>query len=121
MEIQNHFDKIQKYTKLSGNEIYELVRLIESRITFIINGRLLNNIFHSSVLVCPITTNVISYTNPLRVHLAKGMANLHQDCEVMIDQIKAIDSKRLIKKIGDLPQSLIQQVKDDILIIFDFN
>ena len=35
LEIQNHFDKIQKYTKLNDIEIYELVRLIESRITFI--------------------------------------------------------------------------------------
>jgi len=91
------------------------------RPVLVVQTDLLNKIFHSSVLVCPITTNVISYTNPLRVHLAEGMANLHQDCEVMIDQIRAIDSKRLIKKIGDLPQFLIQQVKDDILIVFDFN
>ena len=35
MEIQNHFDKIQKYTKLTDSEIYELIRLIESRIDFI--------------------------------------------------------------------------------------
>jgi mRNA interferase MazF len=91
------------------------------RPVLIVQTDLLNNIFHSSVLVCPITTNIVNYTNPLRVHLAKGMANLHQDCEVMIDQIRAIDSKRLIKKIGNFPQFLIQQVKEDILIMFDID
>ena len=91
------------------------------RPVLVVQTDLLNKIFHSSVLVCPITTNVISYTNPLRVHLAQGTANLHQDCDVMIDQIRAIDSKRLIKKIGNLPQHLIQQVKENILIIFDFD
>ena len=91
------------------------------RPVLVVQTDLLNKIPHASVLICPITTNVVSYTNPLRVHLAKEMANLHQDCDVMIDQIRAIDSKRLRKKIGDLPQSLIQQVKDNILIMFDFN
>jgi predicted nucleic acid-binding protein len=48
MEIQNHFDKIQKYTKLNGIEIYELVRLIESRITFIDERLLPYNIIENA-------------------------------------------------------------------------
>ena len=89
------------------------------RPVLVVQTDLLNRVLHSSVLVCPITTDVISYINPLRVHLVKGTANLHQNCDVMIDQIRAIDNKRLIKKIGDLPQDLIPQVKDNILILFD--
>ena len=69
------------------------------RPVLVVQTNLLNRILHSSVLVCPITTNVVSYINPLRVHLVKGTANVHQNCEVMVDQIRAIDSKRLIKKL----------------------
>ena len=55
----------------------------------------------------------------LRVFVPKGTANLLQDCDIMIDQIRVIDNKRLIKKIGSLPQSVAEQVKENILIIFD--
>ncbi len=44
----------------------------------------------------------------LRVHLTKGMANLQEHCDIMIDQIKAIDNKRLIKKVGMMPADLIE-------------
>jgi mRNA interferase MazF len=37
----------------------------------------------------------------------------------MIDQIRAIDNKRLIKKLGSLPIGLSQRVKENILIILD--
>ena len=39
----------------------------------------------------------------------------------MIDQIRAIDNKRLIKRIGSLPEKLVEQVKENILIILDIN
>jgi len=31
------------------------------------------------------------------------MAKLHENCDILIDQIRAIDNSRLIKKAGDLP------------------
>jgi mRNA interferase MazF len=47
------------------------------------------------------------------------MANLHENCDVMIDQIRAIDNKRLIKKVGNLPVELIENIKENIAIIID--
>jgi mRNA interferase MazF len=47
------------------------------------------------------------------------MANLLENCDIMIDQIRAIDNKRLIKKIGDLPNELIDIVKENLKIILD--
>ena len=55
----------------------------------------------------------------LRVHLKKGMANLHEDCDIMVDQIRAIDNKRLIKKVGILPTDLVEKVKGNITILLD--
>jgi mRNA interferase MazF len=37
----------------------------------------------------------------------------------MIDQIRAIDNKRLTKKLGTLPDELIDLVKENIQIVLD--
>ena len=47
------------------------------------------------------------------------MANLHDNCDIMIDQIRAIDNKRLIKKVGKLPIELEEKVKENISIVID--
>ncbi|MEX2566900.1 MAG: type II toxin-antitoxin system PemK/MazF family toxin [Cyclobacteriaceae bacterium] len=84
-----------------------------------IQTNLLNTIPHPSTIVCPITTNVKKDAEILRVHLKKGTANLNQACDIMIDQIRAIDNKRLTKKIGSLPDEFIVRVKENILIVLD--
>jgi len=55
----------------------------------------------------------------LRVHLSKGSAKLKEDCDIMIDQVRAIDNKRLLKKIGELNQEQINFIKSNLEIIFD--
>ena len=37
----------------------------------------------------------------------------------MIDQIRAIENKRLIKKVGDLPEKLIDTIKENLIITID--
>ena len=85
----------------------------------VVQTNLLNKIPHPSTIVCPVTSNVKKDSEILRVHLEKGMAKLNQDCDIMIDQIRAIDNKRLIKKVGSLPQDIIELVKENIQIIID--
>jgi len=91
------------------------------RPVLIVQTNLLNKIPHLSTLVCPLTTNLTSDSIILRIPVSAGTANLHQNCDVMIDQIRAIDNKRLIKKIGTLPKQLIEQFKENILILFDIS
>jgi len=91
----------------------------KTRPVLIIQTNLLNKIPHPSTLVCPITTNVEKEADILRVHLKKGMANLSENCDVMIDQIRAIDNTRLIKKIGDIPTDLKDIIKENINIVLD--
>lgn len=91
----------------------------KTRPVLTIQTNLLNKIPHPSTIVCPITTNVKKDADILRVHLSKGIANLHQSCDIMIDQIRAIDNKRLTKRIGILPEELIEKVKENIMIVLD--
>lgn len=91
----------------------------KTRPVLVIQTNLLNKIPHPSTIVCPITKNIEKDSDILRVHLKKRMANLHENCDIMIDQIRAIDNKRLIKKVGDLPTELIDKVKENIIITLD--
>lgn len=91
----------------------------KTRPVLILQTNLLNQIPHPSTIICPITTKIEKDADILRVHLKKGMANLNENCDIMIDQIRAIDNTRLVKKIGDLPSSLKEKVKENIMITLD--
>ena len=69
--------------------------------------------------MCPITTNIKLDSEILRVHLTKGSAKLKEDWDIMIDQIPAIDNKRLLKKIGDLSEEQIALTKKNLCIVLD--
>jgi len=88
------------------------------RPVLIVQTNLLNN-EHPSTLICPITTNVEKESEILRVHIKKGSANLKIESDIMIDQLRAIDNRRLLNKIGELTKDLQSVVKDNIKIILD--
>ena len=90
----------------------------KTRPVLIVQNDILNKI-HPSTLICPITTNVKLESQILRVHLKKGTAKVKESSDVMIDQLRAIDNKRLIKKIGDLPLDLAERVKENMKIVLD--
>ena len=76
---------------------------------------------HPSTIICPITTNVAPESDILRVHIKRGPANLKSESDIMIDQIRAIDNRRLTSKVGELPKDLQQKVKENIRIILDLD
>ncbi len=91
----------------------------KTRPVLAVQTNLLNKIKHPSTIICPITTNVKKDSEILRVHLKKGIANLHQDCDIMIDQVRAIDNNRLVKRTGKLPKDLSEIVSENLRIVLD--
>ncbi len=71
----------------------------KTRPVVIVQTDLLNET-HLSTLICPITTNVKPEIELLRVHLKKGQLDKLSD--ILIDQVRAIDNSRFLKKIGQL-------------------
>jgi len=65
------------------------------------------------------TTNVKLESLILRDHLKKGIAKVKENCDVMIDQLRAIQNKRLIQKIGELPKEITERVNEKIQIVLD--
>src|SRR6185312_11434468 len=90
----------------------------KTRPVAILQTDLLNK-FHPSTIVCPITTNVKPYSEILIVHLTKGATRLKEDCDIIIDQIRTIDNKGLLKKIGALNEEQIEAIKKNISIVLD--
>jgi mRNA interferase MazF len=90
----------------------------KTRPVVIVQTNLLNNL-HPSTLICPLTTNIQLKSEILRVHLKKDMSNLKEDCDIMVDQLRAIDNRRLQKKIGNVPQEKINNLRDSIIAILD--
>ena len=93
----------------------------KTRPVIVLQTNLLNKIDHPSTIICPITTKVKRESELLRVHIEHGTGRLHENCDIMIDQIRAIDNKRLIKKIGKLPNDLIKKTIENIKIVLDLD
>jgi mRNA interferase MazF len=92
----------------------------KTRPVLIVQTDYLNKV-HPSTLICPITTNVKRESQILRVYIKKGTAKVKEDCDVMIDQLRAIDNKRLIMKIGEVPKEISEKVKENLRIILDLD
>lgn len=84
----------------------------------VIQTDILNRV-HSSTLVCPLTTKVHPESNILRVHLERGISDLDEASDILIDQVRAIDNRRLIIKKGKLDKKAAEKIKENLRIIFD--
>jgi mRNA interferase MazF len=87
----------------------------KTRPVVVIQTNLLNKV-HPSTIICPITTNVQAQIDILRIHLKK---QLDQPSDVLVDQIRAVDNKRFIQKLGKLSQEQIKKLKQNLAIVLD--
>lgn len=88
----------------------------KTRPVVIIQMDLLNDTYLSTI-VCPVTTNVKHEAEILRIHLKK--AQLSKLSDVLVDQPRAIDNKRFIKKLGKLTSEQAMQLKENLKIVLD--
>ena len=88
----------------------------KTRPVVVIQTNLLNE-FHPSTIVCPITTKINSEIELLRVHLKK--TQLHKPSDILVEQIRAIDNKRMIKRLGSLTKDQTEKLKHNLKVILD--
>lgn len=75
------------------------------------------NGYHPSTLICPITSKVNKDIRLLRVHLKKRQFDKPSD--ILVDQIRAIDNKHLIKRLGKLTKEEVQKLRSNIKVVLD--
>ena len=85
----------------------------EVRPVLVIQTDLLNEAGHPSTWVLPCTTR-LSGESLLRVSLPRGIAGNRQECEVMIDQSRAIDNGRFVRALRALPRALLREVEEKL-------
>ena len=83
------------------------------RPVLVIQTDLLNETGHPSTWVLPCTTR-LSGESLLRVALPRGVAGNREDCEVMIDQNRAIDNRRFVRPLRPLPPPLLREVEEKL-------
>ena len=88
----------------------------KTRPVIVVQTDLLNDV-HLSTIICPITTNVQNEADLLRIHLKKGQIDKIGD--ILVDQLRAIDNNRLIKKVGQLNREQKIKLKANLRIVLD--
>jgi len=84
----------------------------------VVQSDLLNETDHPSTWILSCTTRLAG-ENILRVELPKRMAGNARACEVMIDQSRAIDRRRLLRPLGRLPQTVMKEVSEKLRRVGD--
>ena len=80
----------------------------KSRPVLILQNQALLDAGHPSTLIVPLTTNLIANAEPLRIRIPAA-GKLSRQSDVLMDQVRAIDNRRLQK--GPLTRLSAQQMK----------
>lgn len=72
---------------------------------------------HHSTLVCPVSSNVVLGAKIVRVHIKKKHLNVPSD--ILVDQIRAIDNKRLVRRVGKLSSVEANELEHNIRLVLD--
>jgi mRNA interferase MazF len=77
------------------------------------------NTTHNSTIICPIIAQTMYETNQMTVQLQSGDANLTQNSEILVSQMRAINNQRFIKQVGVLPSKYHAILNQSVKSIFD--
>jgi mRNA interferase MazF len=91
----------------------------KTRPVLIVQAQALLDAEHPSTLVVPLTTRLIEAAEPLRVRV-RASGSLKKDSDVLIDQLRAIDNRRLVRgPLSRLPLQQLEAVQNALLEVLD--
>ena len=89
------------------------------RPVLIVQSQALLDAGHPSTLIIPLTTNLIKDAEPLRIRILAA-DQLRQDSDLLIDQMRAIDNRRLTQgPLTRLSAHLLLKVEEAIREVLD--
>lgn len=68
------------------------------------------NKYGPTTIVAPITTKVFSKEYPTNVEISAEESKLGKDSTILLNQIRTIDKKRMIKKYSNLSENIMRRV-----------
>lgn len=88
----------------------------KTRPVVVIQTDLLND-FHASSIVLPMTSKPDRHPGILRIRVKGSGCGLKKDSDILADQIRAIDNRRLIKRLGSLNHAVRAKVLESLEIL----
>lgn len=74
---------------------------------------------HSPIVsISPITSNVTKVYS-FEVEIPSGVGGLKSPSKIMVNQTRAVDKIRLIKRIGNLPEQIVKEIDKALKIHYD--
>ncbi len=93
----------------------------KKRPVLILQDQALLDAGHPSMIIIPLTTNLIDDAEPLRIRV-KAREKLTRDSDLLIDQIRAIDNRRIASgPIANLESDLMKKVYEAVLEVIGIN
>ena len=87
----------------------------------IIQSDLLNDAGHPSTTVIPLTSRLVNNAAPLRFRISPR-DDLQSDSEVMLDQIRSIDNRRISNEaLTELTGSELAEIEEYLRIVLGFD
>lgn len=91
-----------------------------TRPALIIQNDILNR-FSPLTIIAPITSKIYEKEYPTNVFISKKDSGLDRDSTILLNQIRVIDKRRILKKIGSLDSSVMKRVGRAIKVSLDLD
>ena len=92
----------------------------KTRPVLIVQAQALLDAGHPSTLVVPLTTRLVDEAEPLRVRV-KAAGRLRRESDLLIDQLRAIDNRRLIEgPLTHVSSTTMRRIEAAIRAVLDF-
>lgn len=93
----------------------------KTRPVLIVQAQALLDAQHPSTLIVPLTTNLVNNAEPLRLRVA-ATDRLRRDSDLLIDQLRAIDNRRLVQgPMAKLSSALMTRVHEALADVLDLD
>lgn len=90
-----------------------------TRPVLVVQSQALLDASHPSTLIVPLTTNLVDDAEPLRIRV-EAFADLNHDSDLLIDQLRAIDNRRLtVGPLGLCAPALMRKVQLALVEVLD--
>ncbi len=94
----------------------------KTRPVLVVQSQALLDADHPSTLIIPLSTNLVDGAEPLRIRVMVS-AGLRRNSDILIDQIRAIDNRRLVKgprtRLGNEEMARVAEAIRETLDLFD--
>ena len=73
----------------------------------------------ATTVVCLVTSNLARAKTPGNVLLKQGEGNVPKQSIISVSQVLTVNKAELVERIGRLPASTVDAVRDELKLLFD--